>query len=351
MKNYKVIGLMSGTSLDGVDLAYCEFSFGRKWNFKIICSETVDYTPEWIARLSALTDSGASTLARTHIEYGRYLGKLATDFIHKYDLSPEFISSHGHTIFHQPEKGFTLQIGDGNSISATTGLPVIFDFRSLDVALGGQGAPLVPIGDRLLFSEYDHCLNLGGIANISYEHAGKRIAFDICPVNMALNFLVSFSGYTYDNNGSMASRGQIDPSLLYNLNQLDFYKIKPPKSLGREWVNHHFLPLMSENSFQIENKLRTVAEHIAAQIAKVVNALPMGKMLVTGGGAKNDFLIGLIKSKINSDLVIPDPEIIDFKEALIFAFLGVLRWRGEINTLSSVTGASKDSCGGILVNG
>jgi anhydro-N-acetylmuramic acid kinase len=351
MKIYNVIGIMSGTSLDGVDLAYCEFSFNRKWNFKIICCETVDYPPEWIVQLSALSNSEALTLTRTNIEYGRYLGKLAKDFINRNKLSPDFISSHGHTIFHQPERGYTLQIGDGNSISAITGLPVIFDFRSLDVALGGQGAPLVPIGDRLLFSDYNYCLNLGGIANISYEQTGKRIAFDICPVNTVLNFLASLSGFKFDNNGSIASRGQIDPSLLASLNRLDYYKKGPPKSLGREWIHDHFLPLINKDSQSIENKLRTVTEHIATQIAQTVNPLPRGKLLVTGGGAKNDFMIGLIKSKIHSDLVIPDAEIIDFKEALIFAFLGVLRWRGEINTLSSVTGATKDSCGGILVNG
>jgi len=349
MNTYKVIGLMSGTSLDGVDIAYCEFKFDREWDFKIGCAETIDYQQKWIDRLTSLINSDAEKISYTHFEYGKYLGEITGNFIRKNRLSPDFISSHGHTIFHQPEKGFTLQIGDGNSISAVTGFPVVFDFRSLDVALGGQGAPLVPIGDRLLFGQFDYCLNLGGIANISFEQAGKRLAFDICPVNIALNFLASLAGRRYDNNGSIASKGFIIPPLLKKLNQLNYYPKNPPKSLSREWIESNFFPLINKGSDPIENKLRTVIEHIAIQIAAVLNPLPQGKLLITGGGAKNKFLVEVLRTKVGCNVVVPEVEIIDFKEALIFAFLGVLRWRREINTLSSVTGAKRDSCGGSIV--
>lgn len=348
MKVYNVLGMMSGTSLDGVDLAFCEFTFDGKWKYLIKCAETIHYPNEWINCLSTLINTDALTLTQINADYGRYLGTLAKDFIDKNNISPDFISSHGHTIFHQPDKGFTLQIGEGSYISAITGLPVVFNFRVLDVALGGQGAPLVPIGDHLLFNEFDYCLNLGGIANISFENNGKRIAFDICPVNIVLNYLAAITGSKYDSNGTIAAKGQVVSSLLNHLNQLDYYKKNPPKSLGREWINHHFLPLIIKDLSTIENKLRTVAEHISNQIAQVVNSLPRGKLLVTGGGAKNVFLVKLLKSKISSEVIIPDVETIDFKEALIFAFLGVMRWRCEINTLASVTGASKDSCGGTI---
>ncbi len=349
MDTYKVIGLMSGTSLDGVDIAFCKFSFRKKWQFDIIKAETIEYPPQWVNKLTNLMLADAETLARTNSEYGKYLGQITKRFINSNKLKPDFIASHGHTIFHQPEKGFTLQIGDGNAISAITGLPVVFDFRSLDVALGGQGAPLVPIGDRLIFYNYEYCLNLGGIGNISFEQNGRRIAFDICPVNIGLNHLASLAGYKFDKNGSIASKGVINSSLLDQFNRLDYYKAIPPKSLGREWIDRNFIPLLNAHNDLIENKLRTVTEHIATQITAVINTFPIGKLLITGGGARNQFLIDLLKSKIPSDVIVPEPEIIDFKEALIFAFLGVLRWRNEINTLSSVTGALKDSCGGLIV--
>jgi anhydro-N-acetylmuramic acid kinase len=349
MKHYKVIGLMSGTSLDGVDIAYCEFEFDTKWYFEIIKAETIEYPSLWKDRLSSLMNSSAETLTEIDRKYGKYLGQITKEFIIKNRVSPDFISSHGHTIFHQPDKGFTLQIGDGHSISSVTGLPVVYDFRSLDVALGGQGAPLVPIGDRLLFSVFDYCLNLGGIANISFEKAGKRLAFDICPVNMVLNYLASLEGFRFDMNGSLASTGIVNPSLLQKLNHLDYYQKNPPKSLGKEWVDCNFLPILNGDLDRNENKLRTVTEHIATQIAAIINSLPIGNMLVTGGGAKNKYLIETLKSKLSTQIVIPESQIIDFKEAMIFAFLGVLRWRNEINTLSSVTGADRDCCGGSIV--
>ena len=349
MYDFKVIGLMSGTSMDGVDIAFCEFQYDSQWQFKISHAETIEYPSEWTQRLSNLMKSDAETLIRTDREYGKFLGKITLDFIQKNKIQPDLIASHGHTIFHQPQNGFTLQIGDGNSISAITGLPVIFDFRSGDVALGGQGAPLVPVGDRLLFPEFDLCLNLGGIANISFELEDNRIAFDICPANIPLNYLASLSGKPYDKDGILAGEGKINHLLIKELNRIEFYNTPPPKSLGREWIEREFFTILHTFDDSIENKIRTVCEHIADQIAAVANPLNKGKMLITGGGAKNKFLTELIASKVNTKVVVPEEKIIDFKEALIFAFLGLLRWRNEINILSSVTGASRDSCGGTIV--
>ena len=236
MKSYNVIGLMSGTSLDGVDIAFCKFVYNEGWDYEIIDATTIKYPEDWEKRLYNLPESQAETLALTDIEFGQYLGKIVNDYISKNNFSVDFISSHGHTVYHQPEKRLTLQIGDGPSIFAVTGLPVIYDFRSLDVALGGQGAPLVPIGDKLLFNEYYYCLNLGGIANISFEDKGRRIAFDICPVNQVINYLASECGKSFDDKGTIASKGRLNLRLLNMLNDLEYYSQLPPKSLGKEWV-------------------------------------------------------------------------------------------------------------------
>ncbi len=347
MKNYEVIGLMSGTSLDGLDIAYCTFNFDQSWKFEIVHAVTIEYPDEWVERLESLLKADDKTLAQTNIEYGRYLGKLTKSFIKANNLKPDFISSHGHTIFHQPEKGFTLQIGDGQAISDVVKLPVVYDFRTLDVQLGGQGAPLVPVGDRLLFPDYDFCLNLGGIANISFEKDDQRIAFDICPCNQALNYLSRFLGQEYDNDGLMARQGKVDHNLLEKLNALSYYSQYPPKSLGREWVENSFLPILKETSISEFDLLATCTEHFAYQISRV--AINRGKMLISGGGALNKYLVDRIKSLSKVDICIPDDTLINYKEALIFAFLGVLRWRNEINCLSSVTGASRDSSSGVII--
>jgi anhydro-N-acetylmuramic acid kinase len=266
-------------------------------------------------------------------------------------LNIDFIASHGHTIFHQPNKKITFQIGDGSAIAAETGLPVVCDFRSLDVALNGQGAPLVPIGDRMLFNDFQYCLNLGGFANISFEKNNKRTAFDICPVNIILNFLSEITGSSFDNKGKIASSGKVDHALLSALNQKKYYKKNPPKSLGKEWVISEILPLLALDTISISDKLRTFCEHIADQITKVLPPDMPAKVLVTGGGAHNDFLVRLLKQKSKNEIILPDKKTIDYKEALIFSFLGVLRMRNEINCLKNVTGASKDNIGGAVYDG
>lgn len=353
MKNkthFKVIGLMSGTSLDGLDICYCHFQLDNQWSFKIIQTETVEYPQEMIERLMESTTLSGLQLTQLDHDLGNYIGKSVQEFVDKYGLEVAFIASHGHTVFHQPENGFTLQIGDINDISAKTGLPVIGDFRSLDVAHGGQGAPLVPIGDRLLFADYDYCLNLGGIANISYEENGDRIAFDISPCNMVLNHLAARFGKSYDHEGSLARSGKVDDSLLRVFNDLPFYSASAPKSLGFEWVEKNFFTLLEQKGYTNEDLLATCVEHFAFQISKAMSR-PNSKLLITGGGAFNNYLIQRIKFHSDSDteIIIPNKKVIGFKEALIFAFLGVLKVTGQSNCLSSVTGASKDTCGGVGV--
>lgn len=350
MKKYKVIGLMSGTSLDGLDIAYCEFKKNKNWSFEIIEAETKKYNKEWRAKLDSSHKRKINEICDIDIEFGKFIAQNILHFIGRKGISPDLISSHGHTVFHQPGKGITVQIGDGKTISILCKLPVVCDFRSGDVALGGQGAPLVPLIDKLLFSKYRYCLNLGGFANISYDNASKkRIAFDVCPVNIVLNGLAIKSGKQFDEGGRMASLGKVNIELLNRLNNLSFYKKNPPKSLGREWVEKYFSPVLNSFNIPVQDKLRTVCEHIAVQISSVVNTLPLklkSQLLITGGGAYNQFLIKRISALTQSKIVLPDDKTIQFKEAMAFAFLGVLRMRNEINILKSVTGAKKDSSGG-----
>jgi anhydro-N-acetylmuramic acid kinase len=281
------------------------------------------------------------------VEYGRLLGNFVKNFIKEYQIKADFVASHGHTVFHQPDKGFTAQIGDGAAIAAVAQLPVVCDFRTMDVALGGQGAPLVPIGDKLLFSDYHYCLNIGGIANISFDENGTRKAFDISPANMALNYFADKIGLPYDKDGELSKKGQLKNNLFQELNALDFYQIHSSKSLGREWFETFFLPIVLKYNYSVEDSLRTLVEHIAFQIGKVCKK--QGNILITGGGAKNKFLIECIfKYTPSCQICIPDTLLIDYKEALIFAFLGLLRMEEQVNCLKSVTGAGKDSIGGAV---
>ncbi len=347
---HAVIGLMSGTSLDGLDIADCEFfrKADGKYDYKIIVADTVPYSDEWKQRLSTLENGSAYDYVKTHADLGKYIGIQVRSFIGKHDLHPCLIASHGHTIFHQPQLGFSSQIGDGNAIQAETGVPVVYDFRSLDVALGGQGAPLVPIGDQLLFSDYDFCLNLGGISNISYNCNGKRIAYDISLCNMPLNYLASQMGEAYDKDGEFARSGKVDHKLLDAMNHNSYFTEKWPKSLGKEWFVDVFQPMLVQAPLSLRDKMRTMVEHIAFQITRDIEAMPNGKVLVTGGGALNKFLIERMQQLAHHELYVPDKLLVNYKEALIFAFLGFLRINNEVNTLASVTGALEDSCSGSI---
>lgn len=344
---YNIIGVMSGTSLDGIDLAYITFTRDTDWKFEMHCAETIPYDRHWIQKLKQLTMMTMNDLEILDEDYTVYLGSVINEFIQRNQLySIDAVCSHGHTALHQPQNGLTYQIGNLPKLAVLIQQKVVCDFRVQDVALGGQGAPLVPIGDKMLFSEYDYCLNLGGFANISTEMNGNRIAYDICPVNIVLNHYISPLGLNYDDRGIMASKGEIHHHLLDRLNDLPFYGEGFPKSLGLEWVNKNIFPLIDSFRLGIEDILRTFVEHIAIQIANAVNKNEESSMLVTGGGVYNDFLMEQLKKHTQTSIEIPDGKTIEFKEALVFGFLGVLKMRDEINCLRTVTGASKNHSSG-----
>jgi len=347
---FRALGLMSGTSLDGLDIADCSFtSKPGGWDFQIIRAESFNYSQNWKIKLAKAQNLDAYSFALLHKEYGEYIGKKVFDFLSGRTDGIDLIASHGHTIFHQPDKNLSLQIGDPNCIFAETGITTISDFRSLDVALGGQGAPLVPVGDQLLFSDYDFCLNLGGFSNITYSSKGKTYAFDPSPANLGLNYLMNKLGKEFDYNGDTGRKGSVNADLLEKLNLIPYYQLAPPKSLSREWMEKDFIPVLEQSSISEIEKLRTVYEHIASQIVKTIAFKEKGKLLVTGGGAHNSFLIENIQTMTKHHVIVPEKEIIDFKEALIFALLGVLRLQNENNCLSSVTGSRKDNSGGLII--
>lgn len=349
----KIIGVMSGTSLDGLDLALCEFeTVDDKHNYKIIKAITIPYIEVWRARLTDVKDATAEQYFMLNGLYGSFIADQINEFIGDNKQDIVAIASHGHTVFHRPSLGFTTQMGCGATIAAKTGITTICDFRSIDVALGGQGAPLVPIGDELLFGAHDACLNLGGIANISYKNKeGKRIAYDICEANMLLNYLSEKIGHVYDEGGSLARAGRVEDVLLEQLNNISFYQQSGAKSIGREWFEKTILPFFEESKRDAKNLLATSVEHIAEIIASELNKNNLKSVLITGGGAFNTFLIERLKQKTTCELIIPSKEIVNYKEALIFAFLGCLRLNHRTNTLKSVTGAGRDSIGGAVYIG
>lgn len=345
---YHVLGIMSGTSLDGIDLALVKFTIEESWKYQIESAETFPYTGEWKRKLSEALTFDKSQLSRLNQEYTKYLGEVILEFKGRHEIDNlDAVCSHGHTIKHEPRKGYTLQIGNLPELARTIGETLVCDFRVEDVSLGGQGAPLVPVGDELLFSDHEYCLNLGGFANVSTVMEGKRVAYDICPVNTVLNYLAEKLELPYDPNGEIAASGTLDEKLLKELNALGFYSEKPPKSLGIEWVNEFVLPILSGRE-DVPSVMHTFAIHAAIQIARNVDERQDSKVLVTGGGAYNGFLIDQIRSRTKNKIVIPSPEVVDYKEALIFGFLGVLKIRNEINVLSSVTGAERDHSSGII---
>ena len=349
-KSYCCVGLMSGTSLDGLDLVLCELKYNNGyWSYQLLQTSTVSYTEAWQDRLRSASSLGGYALIELHRHYGDYLGQQVNNFLKDSSVKPDIIASHGHTVFHQPEKKVSLQIGDGAMVAARTSIPTVSDFRTLDISLGGQGAPLVPIGDQLLFPQYQACVNLGGFANLSCNKNGKRMAWDISPVNFVVNRLVQPLDMVFDDSGAIGQSGQIIHPLLKSLNNLDYYHLSAPKSLGEEWVNTQFWPLLEEyRTHSIPDLIRTCYEHFAGQIANNLNAIGEGEFLFTGGGVYNQFLMQRITDQLKGKVIIPDPQLIDFKEALVFALLGVLRLEHEVNCLASVTGARCDSSSGVI---
>lgn len=337
---------MSGTSLDGIDLADLHFNYSEeKWCFEILNAETMPYSSFWKEELRKAINYSRQQLERLDFKYTEKLSEEIFGFIQRNNIQEiDAICSHGHTILHRPEKGFTLQIGNLPRLAKLVSRTVVCDFRTNDVNLGGQGAPLVPMGDQLLFPDYDYCLNLGGFANVSSEVNGVRIAYDICPVNIVLNRYAEKLGNDFDKDGNWARSGSLNSVLLKKLNSLAFYTENPPKSLGLEWVNKNIFPLLDTFDISSEDILRTFTEHIAMQLANQFSDKP--SVFITGGGVYNSFLVERLKSLSSIDTVIPSSEIIEYKEALIFGLLGVLKLRDEVNCLSSVTGAKNDHSSG-----
>jgi anhydro-N-acetylmuramic acid kinase len=345
------IGVMSGTSLDGIDIAYVKInSTSNKYTFEIINTTTISYTKEWKLRLKNGFHLEGEELIKLDANYGIHLGNMIQNFIAKNNItSIDFIASHGHTIYHNPTENYTLQIGNGPHITSITGIKTICNFRIQDIALGGQGAPLVPIGDQLFFSNYDYCLNLGGFSNISFTKNNQRIAFDICPVNIVLNHYVTLLNIEYDNKGTIASTGSIERNLLKELNALPFYtNNNKPKSLGYEFVVETIFPIIDKYNLNTKDILRTFVEHIAIQISNNIDSNLTKTMLVSGGGTYNSFLIECIQSYTKTKLIIPNESIINYKEALVFVLLGFLKEEGKINCLKSVTGARRDHSSGVI---
>jgi len=350
---------MSGTSLDGLDIALVEFNYTNKLNYRVLASKTIAYNPKWKSKLEHAFHCNESALSALDLEYGFWLGSKVNEFIETSHCKVDLIASHGHTVFHQPKEKISLQIGNGQPLYKLTKIPVVNNFRKQDVLLGGQGAPLVPMGDELLFSEFQFCLNLGGFSNISWNDSIQRKACDLSPCNILLNAICKRLQLNYDAHGILASKGRINSELLARWNAIPFYTQTPPKSLGREWFELNFLADIQNEHFSVEDLLATAVQHISIQIntfiqhtQKEISAtLDQNKTiscLVTGGGAYNQFLMAQLNANAVTDIqyLIPEPELIDFKEAILFALLGFLRWNEEINVLASVTGAVKDHCSG-----
>ncbi len=346
--NYHIIGVMSGTSLDGIDLVEATFTISETntWSFKMKASKTIAYPLIWKSNLQEAISFSETEILRFNKKYTQYLAEVISSFIEKHQIKNlDAVCSHGHTIWHQPKKGLTLQIGNLPELATLIQQKVVCDFRVQDVELGGNGAPLVPIGDHLLFYEYDYCLNLGGFANVSFENKKqKRIAYDICPVNIVLNVLAEKLGFPYDDQGNLARKGNLDVQLFQQLNALKYYKENPPKSLGLEWVQKEIFPLLEVSNSSILDKLHTVTEHIAFQLSNQFQE--NSSVFVTGGGAYNLYLLERIQNYKKVDLVVPSEKIIEFKEALIFGLLGVLKLENQNNCLASVTGAVKNHSSG-----
>lgn len=344
--NYHVLGVMSGTSLDGIDIAQVVFNKSKGWSYKLGRAVTLPYPEQTKKLLEKAVDFSQVQLEELDTTLTHWFADAINSFITQYDIKDlDAVCSHGHTIKHEPENGYTLQLGNQPELASLTGNRLVCDFRVQDVALGGQGAPLVPIGDKLLFGSYDYCLNLGGFANVSTQRDGKRIAYDICPVNTVLNYLSEKVGLPYDKDGKIAAEGVVDEQLLETLNNQQFYQLPAPKTLGIEWVNKVILPLIEDRK-DISDVMRTFTTHVAIQLARHLGDSPDVRVLVTGGGAFNRFLMKELSTRTSAQIVVPSKELVEYKEAIVFGFLGVLRMRGEDNTLSSVTGARKDHSAG-----
>ena len=358
---YRTIGIMSGSSLDGLDIAYVELEeIGGKWTYSVLATECIPYDEYWQNQLFNAIRLNGKDLATLDMKYGAFIGEQVNTFMEKHELDYKvaLIASHGHTVFHEPGVS-TVQIGHGAAIAAATQLPVVSDLRSMDVALGGQGAPIVPMGENILFPGFKYFLNIGGIANISYHDEVVHDAFDVCPANRVLNMLSAQAGKAFDEGGSIAASGNVHQELLRELNGLHYYREVYPKSLSNDFGTDIVFPIVQSYGLSTEDALATYVEHIAVQVADAIRMLCFERtlglsgdnMLITGGGALNTYLVSKISDQLapfSIDVTVPDENTVKYKEALIMALLGVLRWREEDTVMASVTGAKRNSIGGAL---
>jgi anhydro-N-acetylmuramic acid kinase len=360
---YRAIGVMSGSSLDGLDIACVEFeTSGGRWKMQVLAACCEPYTEEWTEKLRSSTKLAARDYLLLHSEYGHYIGKALNRFIDAHELQYRvgLISSHGHTSFHLPPM-MTGQLGCGAAIAAETGLPVVNELRAMDLAFGGQGAPIVPMGEKMLWGDHAFFLNIGGIANVSWTRPDGSVAFDICPANRVLNMLAAKLGQAYDAGGAIAASGKLHQALLAQLNNLPYYGKPYPKSLANDFGTETVYPLLGNSGVaDTADLMRTYVEHIAQQTRRaMLMMLSSGglthagnqRMMVTGGGAFNHFLVQRIAQMLEPLGIVAEaaePNLVNYKEAIVMAFLGVLRWREEPTVFSSVTGAREDSVGGAL---
>lgn len=347
VNEYHIIGIMSGSSLDGLDVSLTKFNHTTHWQFEIIQAVTIPIPDHLKTQLRSSTNLGAREISLLDLQYGEWIGEELTKWISRFSMTPDLIGIHGHTVFHLPKEHLSLQIGNGLTIAQKTGIPTVDNFRSLDVLLGGQGAPLVPFGEQMLFSGCAAYLNLGGICNISIHKENKVTAWDIAPCNQVFNHFSKQLGFNYDDKGSLSRKGSIDHIWLNYLQSLSYFQQEPPKSLANQWTQE-VLKKSPDNPF---DALASYVDFLSEQIAfEVTGAINGGTMMITGGGAYHQYLIEQIEEKIGPGfkIIVPDNLIIEQKESVIFAFLALMRLRGEINVLSSVTGAKRDSCSGTL---
>ncbi len=367
---YQALGLMSGSSLDGLDIAWVRFDMTSPPSaqkpidgWELLGAETMLFSDKWISRLAHLPQQSALTLAQTHTYFGHYMAELVNDFLERRQIEPDFIASHGHTVFHHPDKMMTTQIGDGAALAALTGYPVVSDFRTHDVALRGEGTPIAPAADRYLFEGFDFYLNIGGIANISCRMPNRIIAFDVAPANQIFNRLANLLEKPYDHNGDLAASGHTDTDLLAILDENPYFARLYPKSMDNQWISNKVFPAYRQMDSSVEDQLHTACRHLAIQTGRAIRQIiqreglnkPAYQMLVTGGGAFNGFLMKIMEEHCNKDMNLtihlPRPDIIQFKEAILMALMGLLRVRNLPNCLASVTGAGRDSIGGAVFQG
>lgn len=345
---------MSGSSLDGIDMAYCKIQTANPYTFTIIAAATSPFSHEEFLMLKNCTPDIHYNYHKEDEMFAKVSAQAINNFLQKNNLpKPDAIASHGHTVFHFPALGKTKQIGSGQLIANLTGCKVIYDFRAADVEAGGQGAPLVPLCDAIFFNNYHACLNIGGIANISFDTPTGRIGFDICGANQLLNYIAQTIDLPFDENGELAAAGFVDEQLLSDLDACAYFQLPYPKSLDNHFVRKYFIERIAAANISANDKLATATYHIAKQIAIIINQQNKVhenyRLLVTGGGAFNVYLIQLIEKLTGIKITLPANEIIQFKEALAMCLMGVEKLQNKPNFLPSVTGAKTAVSGGVVV--